>query len=148
LDSNRSEEASRSKSLPDLEKYLDRLFKIRDERATACRPPPPAVLDHDSDSNKENPSITISGRGGLEHGGATAYREALVLVIHSQPDDYSEPFSGSHPGLTITSTPQGCFRYWKDLEPSEVLKFGSRLVAQSTLRRIDPREPEFFDYYP
>jgi hypothetical protein len=39
-DSNRSEEATQSKSLSDLEEDLDRLFKIRDERATACRGPP------------------------------------------------------------------------------------------------------------
>jgi hypothetical protein len=35
-DSNRSEKAPRSKSLPDSEEDLDRLFKIRDEGATAC----------------------------------------------------------------------------------------------------------------
>jgi hypothetical protein len=47
-DSNRSEEALRSKSLSDLEEDLDRLFKIRDEGATACRGPP--VLDYDSET--------------------------------------------------------------------------------------------------
>jgi hypothetical protein len=78
------------------------------------------------------------GRGGLEDGGATACWEAPVLIIHSQPDDYSESFSGNHPGLTTTSMPQGCFLYWKGLEPSEVLKFDSCLVAQSTLRRTKP----------
>jgi hypothetical protein len=36
-DSNRSKEASRSKSLSDLEEDLDRLFKIRDEGATTRR---------------------------------------------------------------------------------------------------------------
>jgi hypothetical protein len=71
----------------------------------------PLVLDYNSDSNKEYPSITIPGRGGLEDGGAIAHREAPVLVIHSQPDDYSESFSDSHPGLTITSIPQACFLY-------------------------------------
>jgi hypothetical protein len=37
------------------------------------------------------------------------------------------------------------FVYWKGLEPSELLEFDSHLVAQSTLRRIDPRKPEDFD---
>jgi hypothetical protein len=60
--------------------------------------------------------------------------KAPVLVIHSQPEDYSELLSGSHPGLTITSMAQGCFRYWKGLESPEVLEFDSCLVAQSTLR--------------
>jgi hypothetical protein len=59
---------------------------------------------------------------------------------------YSESFLGNHPGLTITSTLQGYFMYWKGLEPSELLEFDSRLVGQSTLRRINPREPEDFDY--
>jgi hypothetical protein len=36
--------------------------------------------------------------------------------------------------------------YWKGIEPSELLKHDSRLVAESTLRRIDPRELEDFDY--
>jgi hypothetical protein len=39
-DSNQSEEAPRSKSLPDLEEDLDRLFKIRDEGATVRQGPP------------------------------------------------------------------------------------------------------------
>jgi hypothetical protein len=63
-DSNRSEEASRSKSLPDSEDDLDHLFKIRDEGATVHQGPP--ILDYDSDSDKEYPSITILNRGGLE----------------------------------------------------------------------------------
>jgi hypothetical protein len=32
-------------------------------------------------------------------------------------------------GLTITSTPQGWFVYWKGMEPSELLKFDSRFLA-------------------
>jgi hypothetical protein len=51
-DSNQSKEASRSKSLPDLEEDLDRLFKIRDEGATARRGL--LVLDYDLDSNEES----------------------------------------------------------------------------------------------
>jgi hypothetical protein len=82
---------------------LDRLFKIRDKGATVRQGPP--VLYYDSDSNKEYPSTIIPDRGGLKDGGATACREAPVLVIHTQSDDYSELFSGNHPGLTITSTP-------------------------------------------
>jgi hypothetical protein len=102
-DSNQSEEALRSKSLPDSKEDLDCLFKIRDEGAIARRGLP--ILDYDSNSNKEYPSTTILDRGGLEDGGAIACRAAPVLVIHSQPDDYSKSFLGSHPGLTITSTP-------------------------------------------
>jgi hypothetical protein len=36
--------------------------------------------------------------------------------------------------------------YWKGLEPSELLEYDSRLVAEFTLRHIDPREPKVFDY--
>jgi hypothetical protein len=51
-DSNRSEKALRSKSLPDLEEDLDRLFKIRDEGVTVHQGPP--ILDYNSDSNEES----------------------------------------------------------------------------------------------
>jgi hypothetical protein len=85
LDSNRSEEASRSKSLSDLEVDLDRLFEIRDEGATTHRGPP--ILDYDLESNREYPLTTSSSQGGLEDGGATACWEAPVLDNHSQPDD-------------------------------------------------------------
>jgi hypothetical protein len=93
-----------------------------------------------------SPSTTSPGRGGLEDEGASSCREAPVLVIHSQPNDLSESFSGNHLGLIITSTPQGCFMYRKSLEPSELLEYNSRLVAESTLRLIHPREPKDFDY--
>jgi hypothetical protein len=62
--------------------------------------------------------------------------------------------------------PQGRFVYWKGLEPSGPLEYGSRLVAfkqelpfqedkgiadcitlaESTLLHINPKEPEDFDY--
>jgi hypothetical protein len=84
-DSNRYEEASRFKSLPNSEEDLDRLFKIRDKGATARQGLP--VLNYDSESNNEYPSTTIPDRGGLEDGGATACWEAPHLDIHSQPDD-------------------------------------------------------------
>jgi hypothetical protein len=61
--------------------------------------------------------------------GATACREAPVLDNHSQPNDDSESFLGSHLGLTITSTLQGCLVYWKGLKPSELLEYISRLVS-------------------
>jgi hypothetical protein len=128
---------------PNLEEDLDRLFKIRDEGAIARRGLP--VLDYNFDSNEEDMSTTSLGRGGLEDG-ATACWEAPILVIHSQPDDYSELISGNHPGLTITSMPQGRFVYWKGLEPFELLEFDSCLVAQSTPRHINPKEPEDFDF--
>jgi hypothetical protein len=38
-------------------------------------------------------------------------------------------FLGSFLGLTITSTPQGRFVYWKYFEPSELLGYESHLVA-------------------
>jgi hypothetical protein len=36
--------------------------------------------------------------------------------------------------------------YWKGLEPSKLLEYDSCLVAEFTLRHIDPREPADFDY--
>jgi hypothetical protein len=100
-DSNRSEEATQSKSLSNLEEDLDYPLKIRDEGATAGRGPP--IFDNYSDSNKEYPLTTSSSRGGLEDEGATTRWEAQVLDNHSQPDHYPESFSGNHLGLTITS---------------------------------------------
>jgi hypothetical protein len=130
-DSNRSREATQSKSLSDLEEDLNHLLKLKDEGATACRGPP--VFDNYSDSNEEYSSISTTpssqSRGGLEDEGATACREAPVLDNHSQPDDHPKSFSGSHLGLTITSTPQGRFMYWKGLEPSKLVEYESRLVA-------------------
>jgi hypothetical protein len=123
---------------------LGHLIKIRGEGATTFWGAP--IFDHDSDSNREYLLTTSSSRGGLDYGGATACWEAPVLDNHSQPDDYSESFLGNHPGLTITSMPQGRFMYWKGLEPSELLEYNPHLVAESTLRRIDPREPEDLDY--
>jgi hypothetical protein len=38
-------------------------------------------------------------------------------------------FLGSHLGLTINTTPQGRFMYWKGMEPSELLEYDSCLVA-------------------
>jgi hypothetical protein len=123
---------------------LDCFLKIQDEGATVRRGPP--ILDYDSNSNKEYLLTISSSRGGLKDEGATARREAPVLDNHSQPDDYSESFLGNHLGLTITSTPQGHFVYWKGLEPSELLEYDSSLMAESTLRCINPKEPEDFDY--
>jgi K+-sensing histidine kinase KdpD len=40
----------------------------------------------------------------IGEGGATACREAPIFDKYSDSDDESEPFSGSHLGLTITST--------------------------------------------
>jgi hypothetical protein len=78
--------------------------------------------------------------------GAIACREAPVLDNHSQLNDYPESFLGNHLGLTLTSTPQGHFMDWKGLEPFELLEYDSRLVAESTLQYINPREPKDFDY--
>jgi hypothetical protein len=109
---------------------------------------PPLVggLPFSTTIQNKTTSTTSWSQGGVEGEGATTRREAPVLDKHSQPVDYSESFSGNHPGLTITSMPQGCFVYWKGLKPSELLEYDSCLVAESTLQRIDPREPEVFDY--
>jgi hypothetical protein len=61
--------------------------------------------------------------------GATVCREAPIFDKYPDPDDDSRLFSGRHLGLTITSTPQGPFMYWKGMEPSELLEYDSRLVA-------------------
>jgi hypothetical protein len=103
------------------------------------------VFDNYLDSNEEYPLTTIWSRGGLKDEGATTRREVPVLDNHSQPNDYPKLFSGNHLGLTITSTPQDHFVYRKGLVPFELLKYDSCLVAESTLRRIHPREPEHFD---
>jgi hypothetical protein len=42
--------------------------------------------------------------------------------------------------------PQGFFVCWKSLEPSKLLEYDFCLVIESTLRRINPREGEDFDY--
>jgi hypothetical protein len=61
--------------------------------------------------------------------GATACRETPVFDKYSNLDDDSETFSGCHLGPTITSMLQGWFVYWKSMEPSELLKYDSHLVA-------------------
>jgi hypothetical protein len=130
-DSNRSEEATQSESLSNLEEDLDRLPKFGDEGATACWGPP--VFDNYSYSNEKfSLTSTIpssSSLGGPRDKGATAFWETPVLDNHSQPNDHLESFSGSHLGLNITSMPQGRFVYWKGLEPSVLLKYDSRLAA-------------------
>jgi hypothetical protein len=65
----------------------------------------------------------------IGEGGATACWEAPIFDKYSDLDDDSKPFSGSHLGLTITSTLQGQFVYWKGMEPSKLLEYDSRLVA-------------------
>jgi hypothetical protein len=124
------------------------LLKLKDAEPTACCGAP--IFYNYSSSNEEYSPISTTpssqNRGGLKDEGATTYREAPVLHNHSQPDDHPESFSGSHLSLTITSTLQSSFMYWKGLEPSEPLEYDSRLVAESTLRRINPWELEDFDY--
>jgi hypothetical protein len=131
-DSNRSEEATRSESLSDLEEDLDHLLKLGDEGATACRGGG-GIFDNYSDSDeKYSLTSTIPSSwsfGGLRDKGATTCQEAPVLDNHSESDDDPESFSGNHLGLTITSAPQGRFVYWKGLERSELLEYNSHLVA-------------------
>jgi hypothetical protein len=47
---------------------------------------------------------------------ATACREAPIFDKYKDLDDDPEPSTGSHLGLTITSTPEGRFMYWNGLE--------------------------------
>jgi hypothetical protein len=54
---------------------------------------------------------------------------APTLENHSQLDSHTKILSGSLLGLTITSTLQGHFVYWKGFEPSELLNYESCLVA-------------------
>jgi hypothetical protein len=124
-DSNRSEKTTRFKSLSNLEEELDLLLKIKDVGATVCRGAP--VFNFYLDSNKEysllSTTLSSQSREGLGDRGATARQAAPTLENHSQPDGHTESFSGSHLGLTITSTPQGRFVYWKGFEPSELLDY-------------------------
>jgi hypothetical protein len=50
-------------------------------------------------------------------GGATTYHEAPIFDSYSDSDDDSKPLSDCHLGLTITSTLQARFMYWKGMEP-------------------------------
>jgi hypothetical protein len=107
LDSNRSEEATQSTSLFDLEEDLDRLLKIGDKRATAYRGGP--IFDNYSNSD-EKYSLTSTipsswSLGGLGVKGATACRETPILDNHLESDDDPKSFSGNQLGLIITSTP-------------------------------------------
>jgi hypothetical protein len=52
----------------------------------------------------------------LGYVGATFCWEAPVFDKYTDSDDDSETFSGCHLGLTITSTPQGRFVYWKGMD--------------------------------
>jgi hypothetical protein len=61
--------------------------------------------------------------------GATACRGAPIFDNYLDSNDNPESFLGSHMGLTITTTPQGRFMYWKGMEPYELLEYDSRLVA-------------------
>jgi hypothetical protein len=114
-----------------LEEDLDLLLKFKDVGVTACWEAP--VFDIYSDSDKEySPCSTTTSsrtRKGLGDEGTAARWVAPALENHSQPDGHTKTFSGSLLGLTITSTPQGCFMNWKGFEPSELLNYESRLVA-------------------
>jgi hypothetical protein len=114
-----------------LEEDLDLLLKIKDVGATACREAPVFDIYSDSDEEYSPCSTTTSSRTrkGLGDEGATVCRAVPALENHSQPDGHTEYFSDSFLGLTITSTLQGRFAYWKGFEPSELLDYESRLVA-------------------
>jgi hypothetical protein len=65
----------------------------------------------------------------IEDKGATACQGAPIFNNYSNSDDDPGSFSGCHLGLTITTTPQGRFMYWKGMEHSELLEYDSHLVA-------------------
>jgi hypothetical protein len=118
--------------LPDLAGKIERMsvFDVTSTRAA------PELVGSDSNQSEEatrfeslsdleedlDRLLKLEDEGGLGDKGATACWEAVVLINHSQPDDHPESFLDSHIGLTITSTPQGQFVYWKGLEPSELLE--------------------------
>jgi hypothetical protein len=110
-DPNQSDNTSRSKSITNLEEDLDLLLQIEDVGATAGREA--AIFDIYSDSDEEYSMFGTTSlsqiRKGLRDEGATTRRADPALENHSQPDGHIENFSGSFLGLTITSTPQGCF---------------------------------------
>jgi hypothetical protein len=114
-----------------LEEDLNHLLELENAGATTSQGPP--IFNNYSDYNEEysSPSTAPSSqsRRGLEDEGAITCREAPVLDNHSQPNNHLESFSGSYLGLTIISTLQGHFVYWKGLEPSELLEYDSHLVA-------------------
>jgi hypothetical protein len=114
-----------------MEEDLNLLLKFKDVGATACRAPP--IFDNYSDSNEEYSSLSTTpssqSQGALRDEGAIARREAPAPENHSQPDGHTESFVGSHLGLTLTSTLQGCFMYWKGFEPSKLLDYESCFVA-------------------
>jgi hypothetical protein len=114
-----------------LEEDLDLLLKIKDVGATGYREAPPLKIYSDSDEEYSPCSTTPSSRfqKGLRDEEATACRVTPALENYLQPDSYTETLSDSLLGLTITSTPQGCFMYWKGFEPCELLDYESRLMA-------------------
>jgi hypothetical protein len=113
-----------------LEEDLDLLLKLKDVGPPLAGPP---IFNNYSDSNEEYLLISTTpssqSQEGLGDEGATTRWAAPALENYSQPDGHTESFFGSHLGLTITSTPQGRFVYWKGFEPSELLDYKSRLVA-------------------
>jgi hypothetical protein len=130
-DPNQSDNTSQSKSLPDLEEDLDLLLQIKDVGATASREAPIFDIYLDSDEEYSTCGTTFLSwiKKGLGEEGTTTRRAAPALENHSQPDGNLETFTGSFLGLTITSTLQGHFVYWKGFEPSKLLDYESRLVA-------------------
>jgi len=68
-------------------------------------------------------STTQDQKAGSHH-----FLEAPIFDHYSDSDDDPKLFSGSHLALTIISTPQGRFMYWKGFEPVELLD-DSLLVA-------------------
>jgi hypothetical protein len=119
-------EASRSKSLPNLEEDLDRLFKIRDKGATARRGLP--VLDYDSDSNEEDPSTT-------------SRRRIWIIYDKSEEDlDHLGQVGGGF-GSSTTSRRRIWIAYYKSEEDLDHL-----LQVGEGLTNIHRRAPVRTDY--
>ena len=71
--------------------------------------------------NLERESKIAHSLYATNHGKALSCDETL--------DDEPISIIGRHHDLTIASTPQGHFMYWKGLEPPDLLRLDARLVA-------------------
>jgi hypothetical protein len=111
-----------------LKENLDLLLQIKDVGVTLAGRPLFSTSTRIPTKSTSHTSLSRI-RKGLKDEGATIRRAAPALEIHSQPDGHTETFSGSFLDLTITSTLQGHFVYWKSFEPSELLDYESCLVA-------------------
>jgi hypothetical protein len=145
-DLNRSKEATRSKSLTDLEEDLDRVLKFGDERATACRGAP--IFDNYSESDDDPESfscnhlgltITSTLRGrfvywkGLEPSELLEHDSRLVAFMQELPFQEGKPLSPiSKEGEGSTELVE--YSHTDETSPD-------RQVYMASLRNADDDEP-------